>query len=187
MNLSVEQTTLVVAIIAAVTSLSTLIITFIFNISTEKSSEMRVSYRQSLEKYIPDLSESLHAIIATTNILTKAKSEESINTWRERSEKAQATLKDLRCKLRYSLWGITDAINTLTRLPDWIEHARGFQYYSTDLCTKGALLKEEIDEVVRKAYKNGRPPKRCEISKVSLAREKLEKAYDAFQNNKDLP
>ena len=181
MIVSSEQATLIAAAIAALTSIITLIITFIFHISSEKSAEMRVSYRQSLEKYIPELSDSIHSTIATSKILTQAKSEPSIQNWREKAEKAQAKLKELRVNLRYSLWGITEALNTLTRLPDWIEHARGFPEHEKHIFDKGKKLGDAIDKSIHNSYTYGRPPTYLEIYWVLFCQVQLEKAYKSFQ------
>ncbi|HKH61081.1 MAG TPA: hypothetical protein VKA49_09635, partial [Flavitalea sp.] len=61
--------TLVAAIIAAFLSLLTLLAT--------KSTEIRAAHRKTLESFIYDISDSVHQLIATSNILLKNKSEES--------------------------------------------------------------------------------------------------------------
>lgn len=183
MIVSSEQATLIAAAIAAFTSIITLIITFVFHISAEKSAEMRVSYRQSLDKYIPELSDSIHSTIATSKILTQAKSESSIQNWRERADKAQVKLKELRVILRYSLWGITDSLNTLTRLPDWIEHARDFPEHAKIIFDKGSKLGEAIDKTIRNSYTYGRPPTGLERFRVWFAQVQLERVYKSFQTD----
>jgi hypothetical protein len=174
---SPEQATLIAATVAAVTSITTLIIT----LASQKSAEMRVSYRQSLDKHIPELSSSIHSTIATSNILAKAKSDTSIQNWREKADKAQEKLKELRVSLCYSLWGITDEINTLTRLPDWIEHARGFPKHEKKILNKGSKLGNEINKTIYNSYTYGRPPTKLEIFRVRFSENQLEKAYKSFQ------
>jgi hypothetical protein len=180
-NYTPEQVSLLAACLAAITSVITLIISLVANISASKSSEMRVSYRQSLEKYLPELSDAIHSTLATSKILTQAKTETALQNWRSRAETAQAKLKELRVILRYPLWGITDALNTLTRLSDWIEHARGFPESEKEIFEKGGKLGEALDYAIRNSYNYGRPPTYLEKLRVRFAQVKLENVYNTLK------
>ena len=79
--------TLIAAIIAAISSLIVLFL--------KKNEEIRSANRKSLENYIKDLSGSIHQLIATSNILLKAKTEESQDNWKEKAEKAKETIKKI--------------------------------------------------------------------------------------------
>jgi hypothetical protein len=177
-----EQATLLAAIIAAFSSLATLLM----NIFASRSTEMRKAHRQILEPHITDLSQALYSTVATADILTKAKTEEAVENWRERAQNAQAKLKDLRCVLRYPLWGITDAMNTLTRLPDWIEHSRPFPQYSQKLLIKGSSLFDKIDNAVRRSYNNGRPPSFYMRHRVKKAEQSLIRTYREMKEDRSL-
>ncbi len=174
MTLTAEQLTLLAAIIAAVAS----VITLLMNIFAARSAEMRVAHRQSLEKFIHKLSSAIHATIATANILTKAKTEPAIKNWRDKATEAQNNLKELRLILRYPLWGITDAMNTLTRLPNWIEGAIRFPNNAKLIFIKGKRLGIEIDISIRNSYTHGRPPTLYERFRVWIAERQLENIHE---------
>jgi hypothetical protein len=182
MSITAEQVTFIAAVIAAFAS----VITLVMNIFAARSSEMRVAHRRSLEQHIHDLSDAIHSTVATTKILTQAKTEPAVENWRERADCAQNKLKELRVILRYPLWGITDAMNTLTRLPDWIENARRFPKYSELIFSKGKKLGDEIDKAIRNSYTFGRPPNFIERKSVKTAEKRLEKAYENMKNDDSL-
>jgi hypothetical protein len=83
--------TLIAAIIAAISSLIVLF--------SKRGAEIRTARRKSLEKYISDLSSSIHQLIATSNILLKAKTSESQTNWKVKAESAKDQLKKIRPEL----------------------------------------------------------------------------------------
>jgi hypothetical protein len=180
--MTAEQATLIAAIIAAFSS----VVTLVMGVFVNRSTEMRVSHRQALESHISELAKAIYSTIATSKILTQAKTEPAIENWRARAEEAKTKLKELRGVLRYPLWGITDAMNTLARLPDWIEHSRPFPEYSRDLCTKGHALGSVIDSAIRRSYNNGRPPTIYERLRVKIAEKRLVDAYEKMKADRSL-
>jgi small-conductance mechanosensitive channel len=179
MFITAEQATLIAAVIAAIASVFTLV----WNILAARSAEMRVAHRQSLEKHIHELSSAIHSTIATTKILTQAKTDVSVKNWRDRATEAQNKLKELRVILRYPLWGITDAMGTLTRLPDWIDNAREYQEYASEFFAKGKSLGTEIDISIRNSYTYGRPPTIYERFRVRLAEKQLENVFEKWKKD----
>jgi len=177
MTVDLGQATLVAALVAAIASIFTLVI----NIRAASSAEMRLAHRQALEKYVHELSGAIHSTIATANILTKAKTEPALQNWRDRADEAQAKLKELRILLRYQLWGITDAIGTLSRLPDWVENSRRFPEHSQKVFSKGRALGRHIDIAIRNSYLQGRRPTWLECIKVNYAARQLETTYAKFR------
>jgi hypothetical protein len=172
-----EEITLYAALIAAVVSIFSLLI----NLFTQRRMEWRTAQRKSLEDFVHDLGEAIHSTIATSNILLKARTDESIQNWRERATEAKEELKKLRPKLRYPLWGITESINTLSRLPDWVEHARKCPDYAQDIFEKGHSLGKSLDRVIRKCYLRGRSPRLCERLFIRFRQWQLENSYEKFQ------
>jgi hypothetical protein len=153
-----EQATLVAAAIAAVASS----VTVLLNLLATWGAEARASYRQLLNPKLSQLGEAIHSTIATTNILARANSVDAIERWRSRGATAKAALKELRIDLRYPLWGISEPLRTLSRLPDWIEHARPFPKHSKALVTRARWLGVALDFAVRRSYALGRPPSALE-------------------------
>jgi hypothetical protein len=182
LNLTTEQVTLIAAIIAALASVTTLLM----NIRAAKSAEMRVAYRLSMEQYIHELSSAMHSTVATAKILTQAKTEPAIKNWRDRAALAKDKLKELRIAMRYPLWGITDSMSTLTRLPDWIENARPFPDYANKIFEKGKILGDRLDVAILNSYTYGRPPTLYERMRVCYAKKQLVSIYEKMKKNNTL-
>lgn len=176
--LTKEEMTLLAAVIAAVVSLMTLLL----NILTARSAELRKVHRDVLTTHIHDLGDCLHQTVATSNILLKNKTDESIANWRDKAAAAKSKLKALRIKLRYPLWGLDSAFKTISLLPDWIDHVRLYPEHSAIVLDKGNALGQLLDRTVRRCYMRGRSPNWLEIQLVNWRRRQLEKAYESFKN-----
>jgi hypothetical protein len=168
-----EEATLLAAGVAAVASTCGVLL----NLINSHGAEFRAAHRQSIAPFLPELSEAIHSTIATANILSKAKSEESIENWRERSEKAKTALKKLRIQLRYPLWGLSDHIRTVIRIPDWVEHARPFPSTASDLVVAARQLGLALDSAIRRSYVHGRPPTLLDRFLIGLAARRVRKVY----------
>ena len=172
--LTIELATLGAAAIAAVASLVTLIV----SVFADRASESRSAHREALAPHLAELSEAIYATVATSSILTEAKSDAALENWRGRAEEAKNKLKATRLQLRYPLWGITDPMSTLARLPDWIEHARPLDAeHSARLFKSGRSLANTLDQAIRRSYSRGKPPSRLDRFKVWFHETRLVKSY----------
>lgn len=154
-NIDEGTATLAAAIIAAIFSLLTLLST--------RPTEIRAANRKTLETYIPDLSDAIHQLIAISNILLKNKTEESRGNWRQKAEEAKSILKEIRPKIRYSLWGLEDYILSLTRLPDFTLYTLDDIEVAKKVVKRGTRLGDSLDNCIRKCYLNGRTPRFYEL------------------------
>ena len=168
--------TLIAAIIAAVAA--------ILGLKAQRTSEFRAAHRNILNPYIHELGKSIHEAVAASKILLNAKSSESLANWRERAGIARDSLKELRPKLRYPLWGLDKALRDLSRLPDWIEHARDFDKHSKKLLKRGESLANTVDRCVRRAYAYGRPPRMYERILLKIRRISYRRYYSRFMKKK---
>jgi hypothetical protein len=175
--MSTQEYTLIAALIAAIVS----IISLFVHLIAQHSAELRKAHRETLESFMHDLGESLYSTIATSDILLKAQSPPSIINWRKRADDAKTRLKELRAKLRYPLWGLDKALKTISRLPDWIEHARQSPNHARNILRAGVSLGRSLDSTIRKCYMYGRPPRLHERLIVKYKRWRLEKEYLKFQ------
>ncbi|MCT3846077.1 hypothetical protein HZQ52_14710 [Elizabethkingia anophelis] len=155
LNIDEGTATLLAAIIAAIFSLFTLL--------SIKPKEIRAANRKTLEPYIYDLSDSIHQLIAISNIIIKTKTDESLKNWREKAETAKKKLKDIRPKIRYSLWGLEDYILSLTKLPDFTQYTLSDIEVAKKVVKKGTHLGDCLDNCIRKCYLSGRTPKFYEL------------------------
>jgi hypothetical protein len=148
-----EQATLIAAGLAAVASLSNVAATA----RGALKAELRVARRKSLEASVVDLGDCLHQVLACANVLMMTSSEEATDRWRNRGQEAKKKLKELRPKLRYSLWGMDEALRVLSRIPDWADHLRSEPRRAKKLLRLSNRLRSGVDRSVRTVYVNGDP------------------------------
>lgn len=152
--------TLVAAILAAIMSLLTYFST--------KPTEIRAANRKTLEPYIYDIADSIHQLIATSNIFLKNKTQESRDNWKEKGEAAKLKLKEIRPKIRYSLWGLEDYILSLTRLPDYTLYTIENIEVAKKVVKRGTRLGDRIDKCIKNCYLKGRAPYQTELFFIKI-------------------
>jgi hypothetical protein len=168
--------TLIAAIIAAISSLIVLF--------SKRGAEIRTARRKSLEKYISDLSSSIHQLIATSNILLKAKTSESQTNWKVKAESAKDQLKKIRPELTYSLWGIDSSLQTLSRLPDFTAYTLEDNEIAKKVVKRGTKLGDAINKCIKNCYLNGRAPSWWEIRKIKFYEWRFRKVRNDYKKNK---
>ena len=168
--------TLLAAVVAAVASLATLVLSTL----TSRAAEFRASFRQSLDPHIADLGEAIHETIAISKMLIRAQGDESTGNWRLRGKRAQGQLKSLRGQMRYSLWGVDEGLRVLTRVPDWLDHLRTFPESSEKLFARATGLSEYVDLVIYRAYRRGRPPNFLERMRVRYLAWRLRSTHSSI-------
>ncbi|KAB1065079.1 hypothetical protein [Salibacter halophilus] len=173
--------TLIAAGIAAVISIFTLMLTLFFN----RKSEIRSARRKSLEEFIYDVADSVHQLIAISNILLKNKTPESRSNWTDKANKAKMKLKALRPKIRYALWGLDKPIKVLTRLPDYTQYTLESDEVSKKTVKRGSNLGDALDNCIRKCYLNGRSPRFYEIWWLRFLAWKCEKPRNEYKLERD--
>ena len=176
------QAILIASAVAAGASLLNLILAFL----SGRKKELRELHRKALEPHIQDISKALHEIAATSSILTKNRSTESIENWRKKAEWPKHRLRQIYVELRYPLWPIREAIRTISRLPDWIEHARGFDKHERVLLSYGSYLAYGLDWAIMRSYNKGRVPLFSDYLWVSFVRWRLLINYKKMQKDKKL-
>lgn len=174
MNLGVP--TLIAALIAAIVSIITL--------AAQRRSELRSAHRNIVSQHIEELGEAVHQVVATSNIITKTRSLTGLKNWRRRASEATQKIKNIRLKLRYPLWGIHEALHSLSCLPDWVEHARDYPDSALELVEKGTRLASALDIAIKRSYILGRPPKWYERALISWRRRQFRTYYENFQKRK---
>ena len=149
-----SSVTLVAALIAAGVSVVSLIV----GVRASATAEIRAANRRSLEPHIERFGQSLHEIVAATIVFRKALPGEARDRWRQRALEARATLKDIRPKVRYPLWGLDEPIRVLCRFPDWLDHAKSSEAHASKVEAAGDGLRRCLDKAVRNALVSGKPP-----------------------------
>lgn len=175
--MTTQEATLIAAAIAAFAS----VVTLAMNLRAQKTSEMRVSYRASLEPYIHELGAALHEIMATSNIyLFRAKSDESRANWRTKHENARDSIKELRLKVRYQLWGIDGGLNTISKVGDHSTHLLDDDKRARELIENASKLRELLDLVIMRSFKRGAPPTIIESLRVKWTARKVSNTFNSY-------
>jgi hypothetical protein len=156
--MTAQEATLIAAVIAAVASVAKLFF--------DRFSENRSSFRALLQPLVADLGESLHGIVATCNVMSRADSDQRHSNWHTKAKAERDKLKALRPKLRYPLWGLDDGLRVLLRLPEWTAHSRGQPKRLKLLITRATRLRTILDAVALRCYRNGRLPDALERLQV---------------------
>lgn len=172
--------TLIAASIAAIISVLTFLLTLYFN----RKSEIRAARRKSLEEFIFDVADSIHQLIAISNIFLKNKTDESRANWSQKADKAKNTLKTLRPKIRYALWGLDKPIKVLTRLPDYTQYTLESEEISKKVVKRGSKLGDNLDNCIRKCYLNGRSPRFYERWRLEFLAWKCEKTRNDYKSER---
>ena len=172
--------TLIAASIAAGVSLLNLI----WTIWSQRSAEVRAARRQVIVVDLKLLGKALHETLALSNIQLKCIAEPIHKEKYKRAAEAARSLKDLRHEVRYSLWGLDEGLRVLTRLPDWIGHAKGSPETAEELFRRASRLGDALDEAIRKAYVFGAEPSFWQRLRVNREAAALREYYQSYSHGR---
>lgn len=174
--ISSDEATLVAAGVAALASLAVMVM----NIRGMRSSEMRVAQREALETHVEELGKAIYEIVATAHVVvSRARKGQSLESWYSRSSEASDTVKDLRLKIRYPLWGIDEGLRAITRLPDWTQHTLADHDKAEELVRRADRLRSALDITIRNCYIDGRTPNLIERCRVRWSASQLHDFFDS--------
>lgn len=168
------EATLIAALVAASASVLKLIL--------DHYSEGRANQRELLQPLLTELGEAIYGIVATSVVMSKTKSDEAFTNASGKAEEEQRKLKALRPKLRYPLWGVDEGVRVLTRLPDWVSHARSNPKKLQKLLDQADALRSAIDKVAIGCYKAGRTPTKLESWRVRFQAWRCRRTYNGGSN-----
>ena len=174
---------LAAALVAALASLATLF----FQVRANRTAELRKAHRTVLIETLPELSEAIHQIIATSSILLKCSSPEAIVSWKKRGQTAKSKISLIRPRLRYPLWGISDHIHLLSRFPDWIAHSQKCPNHAKIIAQRGQSLGKAVDWTIMRCFRYGRPPTLMERWIVNNLARRFRRSFDDFKESRHDP
>lgn len=148
--------TLVAAGIAAVAAIFTLLATLL----GDRRAEMRAAHRLALQAYLEPLGEGIHRTAASATILRRRFVEGSDPTpWRDAGRTGADALKDVRSKVKYTLYGLDEPLRTLSRMPEWVATYKDVPKTNADeLLEAMQTLAGSVDAAIRRSYRRGLPP-----------------------------
>lgn len=172
--------TLLAAIIAAGAS----VLTLLHTTATKRAEEVRLANRAVLAGDLKAVGKAIHEVIALSNIQMKNLNDPIHPERYRKAAEAARRLKALRQEIRYSLWGLDGGFRELTRLPDWIGHAKIAPEVASELFKLAKLLGEQLDQGVRSAYLHGRPPGLWRQFLVNRRARALRQRYERFSKSR---
>lgn len=117
--MTAPEVTLIAAVIAAISALTTLIV----GTWAQRSLAGKDAHRKLLAPILPELGEAIHQSVATARIILKrSEANEQLGNWMQKAQDAKAKLVKLRWQTGYPLWGIEEGLRTLA-LPQnlWVK------------------------------------------------------------------
>ena len=158
LGLEQPEATFLAAVIAAVASLLSLVITA----RNAKRSERRAAQRSLVEATVEELSAVFHENVATAfTLLQNRKGSQARANALTRCRAASNRLKALRPRVRIALRGTDEGLRTLSRVPDWAANYAD-RPAGEEFLQRADKLRRALDAVVSRAYSRGRPPRRWE-------------------------
>lgn len=121
---------------------------------------MRVAHRNAI---VPDLSriaDGVHQVTASSTVLrTRIGENKDPKGWYEKAAAGRQIIEAVRPRVKYSLYGLTDPLRTLSRMPDWVAHTANADGQLADtLIDDMQKLQRAIDSAIRRSYRRGLPP-----------------------------
>lgn len=174
------EATLIAAVIAA----SATVITLLFTLMNKRGEEYRTAHRAVVVEDLKAIGKCVHEVLALSNIQMKTMAGTQHPERYRNAAAAAKRLKEMRLDVRYTLWGIDDALRTLSRLPDWIGHAKLSPETAHILFKQAKVIGEQIDIAVRVAYIDSRSPSRYRLFCINRAVKRFKKTYEAYSNSR---
>lgn len=172
-----EQYTLLAAVVAAVASVLGVFVTAA-SIYFERRTTKEAQHRDLLKPYIVDLGDTLHRVIACSQVVVhRAAREQPTDKWQRLAGDACTKLKELRLKVKYPLWGLDAGLNEMTRLASYVSHQRHREEFRQPLLDAAENLRSRLDEAIRISFLSGRPPGDDTVSSVDSAAQLLHNAW----------
>jgi hypothetical protein len=148
------------AVIAAAIAFGASLISLIVSTVAASRGEAAAAHRETLGPFLHRLGKASHEAVASSEVLFRRDiAGQDVAAWREAGEQAEAELKQLRLDLRYPLFGIDEAVRTLSRVPRWAAVYKGHES-GRELLADATKLRKSFDRAVARSYARGRPPSR---------------------------
>lgn len=113
----------------------------------------------------PDLNtiaEGIHNVTASSTVMRdRIMAGKDPSAWYARAAEGRKQLDAVRPRVKYSLYGLTEPLRVLSRMPDWLSHtakANSEVDYSERLLRDMQALQVSVDMAVRWSYRRGLPP-----------------------------
>src|SRR5215467_12213045 len=161
-------------LIAASAAAGASLLTLLMKTRSEWRAELRATNRKKLEALVDDVGDAMYKLVACCVLKVRDQDTDNSDYWNGRIGEARKTLRQLRPRLRYQLWGLDDGLKALICLADWIQ-GKESQKLST-LLKAASELRSALDESIRRCYQQGRTPGFVERGRVRRRVASLQRA-----------
>lgn len=151
------------ALLAAAVALISLLVTLV----SQRRGGEQAARRALLEPLRAEIAERIYSVVAYSVRSARAASPDAAAKYQSKAAEAAGRLDKLRHELRYPLWGLNDALHTLTLLPRWVDHARGQGERLSGLASRATSLRTAVDAAVSATLFSGNRPswhRRCRVA-----------------------
>jgi hypothetical protein len=158
------------------------VLNLVLRAHSERRAELRETNRKALEPFAVELGGALHSIVACSYLIVHRRDDSRQQPkWRARAEKARETLRAVRPKVRYQLWGLDEGIQILTRIPDWVVRNHGNLERVVSVLEGASDLVVSLDGSIQRCYRYGRPPSVIERWRVTRRVRNLRSRWDELR------
>jgi len=173
---SQAETAILVALIAAVASVTSLFWTS----RATRLVEGRTTRRALLTNEFNEIGHLLYKIVALSKKMADSGTDERFATIRVKAETTSKQIDDLRLKCRYALWGLDDGFRTIKWMPVYIAHMKDKRrsIRTATLVKLGTNLRHSMDKAICYSYFNGTLPSRISRAIVMYRAWRLRVYFD---------
>lgn len=155
---------------------------------------IRMSYRDKISDLADKIGEAMYELLSGCDICLKKwekhgsepykqKDQEdafqnSIRKWQSKADDAANKLKELRAQARYKLYGIDEALRTLTRVNNWITHYKVDIKAGRAFLNRADELRKAIDNVMMEVMDSGDRPTKGMVRTVTVAANAVRKQHE---------
>lgn len=175
-----QTATLIAAVIAA----SAAVLNVFLVAAGKREEEIRAATRQAIAEHLNEIGRLIYEVVALADVQARSTTDNTHKVRHANARAAAVRLKNKRLEVRYSLWGIDMGIRELTRLPDWVAHAKVDAQARSEILAAGSALGDALDVAIRSAYLTGTLPGLMARWKVARAQKKLRAVYDRFSGSR---
>ena len=171
--------TLVAALTAAIASIASLVL----RSRSELRAELRETNRKKLESLVDDLGDAMHKLVACSTLRARDRDQANAQYWDSKIVEARTTLRKIRPRVRYQLWGLDEGLKALIALPDWLTSKTATD--TSQLLSAAHGLRASLDQSIRLCYRHGRTPTILDRWRVNRAVNDLYQAATSLGYSRD--
>jgi hypothetical protein len=143
-----------------------------------KKSEYRIAYRKVIEEKYSNVGSLLYQIVAISKvIISKYQQNQSVTEKIKLCDKLKSDLDKYRLLVRYSLWGLDEALNMMKKLPSYALRCNSRIEIGYKLIESATEVRKALDDAIMNSYLHGKNPSSKAVRRVNRCAKKLDDIY----------